>query len=592
MEIHSPAGILPTIPDDLTVPQFIFNFAHNTRPLRSQEIPWLIEDETGRKIFETEVRERTTALANGLWSKYALAEDDVVLLFSRNHVDYPIAIWAVHTLGGVISGANPDFSSNELLYQIEATKARLLIVHPEALETALSAAREANIPLNRIITFNRTGTHSNTSPEASQFATIDEVVEQGQRIPIGFKEHKLGKGEAKTKLAFLSFSSGTTGKPKAVAIPHYAPITNVIQLAVHHRVNQDYCPKEDQRFRAGDVAIGLLPLYHIYGLVINLHFMLYSAMSLVIIPKFNLLGTLDSIVRHRISHLVLVPPHIVLLCKHPAVKNYALHKYVRFVMSGAAPLSHEVNQQLFDLLPDAHIGQAYGMTETCTAVTMFPITSKRGASGSAGQLMPGCIARVVKQDGSLAGYNEPGELVIYTPSVATCYANNEKATKETFINGWIVTGDEVKIDRNGEVWVLDRLKEIMKVRGFQVAPAELEGCLLDHADVSNACVVGIPDDYSGEIPIAYIVLTAKAAERIKADPTGKASEETKKSIIKHVADNKVKYKHLAGGVEFVDVIPTSPSGKLLRRVLRERAREMHKQRESRIGHGTRMKAKL
>ncbi|KAG5651179.1 hypothetical protein H0H81_009586 [Sphagnurus paluster] len=201
---------------------------------------------------------------------------------------------------------------------------------------------------------------------------------------------------------------------------------------------------------------------------------------------------------------------------------------------------------------------------------MWPITQKRGNSGSAGQLLPGTIARAVKPDGSLAGYDEPGELYIKTPSVALGYANNAEATKETFIDGWVKTGDEVKIDKNGELWILDRLKEIMKVKGFQVAPAELEGCILDHEDVSSACVVGIPDDYSGEIPMAFVVLNADAAQRARGSHA--AAQKIKSSIIQHVAKNKVNYKHLAGGVEFVSVIPTSPSGKLLRRVLREEAK--------------------
>ncbi|KAG6844472.1 hypothetical protein H0H87_006696 [Tephrocybe sp. NHM501043] len=186
----------------------------------------------------------------------------------------------------------------------------------------------------------------------------------------------------------------------------------------------------------------------------------------------------------------------------------------------------------------------------------------------AGQLLPGTIARAVKSDGSLAGYGEAGELFIKTPSVALGYANNGEA--------WVRTGDEVKIDKNGELWILDRLKEIMKVKGFQVAPAELEGCILDHPDVAASCVVGIPNDYSGEVPMAFVVLTNNASRRVRQKPT--AAGEIKKSIIKHVADKKVNYKHLVGGVEFIPVIPTSPSGKLLRRVLREQAKTLNQTR--------------
>ncbi|KAF8158555.1 hypothetical protein B0H34DRAFT_709358 [Crassisporium funariophilum] len=572
MDIYSRGDALPLIPDNVTIPQFLFDTEHPARPSRQKEIPWLIEDDTGKKIGEHELRTRTHGLANALSSQYSIGEDDVVLLFSRNHVDYPVTIWAVHRLGGIISGANPDFTSNELLYQLQETKASVVIVHPESLSIALAAALQAGLSSNRIILFD---THKGISDDMyTRHETVSSLVECGLRNKVVYIERALDPGEGKTKLAFLSFSSGTTGRPKAVAIPHFALIANVIQIAVHNKVHQNYCDWNDQRYRPGDVAIGVLPFYHIYGLVINLHYILFCGMSLVVIPKFNFIEMLNSIVRHRITHLLLVPPQVVLLCKHTATKDYDLRQYIRLIMCGAAPLSHELNQQLFEMFPTAHIGQAYGMTETCTATTMWPISQKRGISGSSGQLLPGTIARIVKPDGTIAGYDEAGELVIKTPSVAAGYSNNKQATQETFIDGWVKTGDEVKIREDGEVIVLDRLKEIMKVKGFQVAPAELEGCLLDHPDVSNACVVGVPDDYSGEIPLAFVVLTADASAR--AGKSKDSTRDIKASIAKHVADNKVHYKHLAGGVEFVSVIPTSPSGKLLRRLLRDQAKALVK----------------
>ncbi|KDR82330.1 hypothetical protein GALMADRAFT_237577 [Galerina marginata CBS 339.88] len=571
MEIHSQGPHLPHIPDNVTIPQFLFDYKHEIRPTRLSETPWLIQDDTGRKFWEAELRNRTHGLASALHTKYNIREDDVVLLFSRNHVDYPVAIWAVHRLGGVISGTNPDFTSNELVYQLQATNASMIIIHPDCLQVALSATDEVGLPRERVVLFDS----KDISNEVyKNYETVGSLLEHGLRNKPSYTERSLAPGEGKTKLAFLSFSSGTTGRPKAVAIPHFALIANVIQIAAHNRVNEDYCNWEDRRYRPGDIAIGVLPLYHIYGLVINLHYILFCGMSLVVVPKFNFVEMLKSIVRHRIGHLLLVPPQVVLICKHPVVKNYDLHKYIRSIMCGAAPLSHELNHQLFEMFPNAHIGQAYGMTETCTATTMWSLTQKRGISGGSGQLLPGTVARVVRPDGSLAGFDEAGELIIKTPSVALGYLNNAQATKETFIDGWVRTGDEVKIGKDGEVVVLDRLKEIMKVKGFQVAPAELEGCLLDHEDVSNACVVGVPDDYSGEVPLAFVVLTAEAASR-----AGKGRDEAdgiKASIIKHVADNKISYKHLAGGVEFVSVIPTSPSGKLLRRVLRDEGKKLRK----------------
>lgn len=547
------------IPDDLTLSQFFLDSHHPRRPVRT-DAPWLIEDETGRRIGFEEIRARTFGFANGLMLRYGIKEEEVVLIFSPNHVDYPPAIWATHRLGGIVSGANPTYTAEELLHQIQAVNATLIIAHPSSLHTALDAARAARIPSDRVITFGES-----TQP------TVESIIQLGLRNEPAFVERRLKKGEGKTKVAFLNFSSGTTGKPKAVAIAHYAPIVNVIQIAQYTKVNENYAPWEEQRFRPSDIVAGVLPFFHIYGLVFSIYAVPFFGMSLVVIQKFGFTDFLRSIERHRITHLTLVPPQIVLLCKHPAVNNYDL-SVIRFLISGAAPLSAELVNQLMKVIPNAQIGQGYGLTETSTSLTMYSVDQKIGVPGSAGRLLPGVVARVVKPDGSLAGFNEPGELRVKTPSLALGYWNDEQATNETFVEGWLRTGDEVIIREDKEVFIVDRLKEIMKVRGFQVAPAELEGCILDHGDVADTCVVPIPDEYSGEVPLAFVVLRAFAANRVRNNP--READKVKASIMKHVADNKVAYKRLAGGVEFIDVIPKNPSGKLLRRVLRDQARQL------------------
>jgi len=317
--------------------------------------------------------------------------------------------------------------------------------------------------------------------------------------------------------------------------------------------------------------MALLPFYHIYGLVVVMHFAIFYGMSLVVIPKFNFVDMLKSIERHRINYIPIVPPIVVLLCKHPAVQDYDLSS-LRAMKSGAAPLSAEIIRRLSEVLPNMSIGQSYGMTETCTTVTFPQLEQKIGTPGSAGRLLPGIVARVIDPNGKLLGYNQPGQLVVRSPANALRYLNNEQATKETFVDGWIYTGDEVIINEDAELFVVDRIKELLKVRGFQVAPAELEGHLLDHPDVTDVCVVGLQDDYSGELPLAFVVPSPAALERMTKDPAEAAK--VKAAIVKHVADAKANYKHLAGGVEFIDAIPKNPSGKLLRRFLRDRAKEM------------------
>ncbi|KZV70955.1 amp dependent CoA ligase [Peniophora sp. CONT] len=554
-----------SIPDDLTLAQFTLDAHHPARAVHPRGVPWLVEDGTGRKVDLEEIRARVSGLANGL-SIQNIRDGDVICIFSPNHIDYPVAIWAIHRLGAVVSPANPSFTAEELHYQLVASDSRAIIAHPSALTTALEAAALAGIPANRVIVLEGR-VDENDAREGIRCS--DDLVALGLSQPPHFIERKLNPGEAKTKIAFLSFSSGTTGKPKAVAIPHIAPIANLLQMQAHYHNTDGSRPVAQRWHRPGDSTLACLPFFHIYGLLIVLHYSLFCGMTVVVVPKFEFVKFMDSIMKYKITHLYLVPPQVVLFCKHPAVPAYDF-SHVRAMMAGAAPVPAELTEQLRKVLPNASIGQGYGMTETSTSIAMVPPDQHIGVHGSAGRLIPGCRARIVKEDGSLAQVGEVGELYITGPSMALRYANNAEATKETFIDGWVRTGDEVYINADGDLFVVDRLKEIMKVRGFQVAPAELEGHLLKHPDVADCCVVGIPDDYSGEVPLAFVMLSQEAAKRAAS---GSAAS-IKTDIAKWVSDHKVAYKKLAGGVEFVDSIPKNPSGKLLRRVLRDKAKAM------------------
>ncbi|KAK0481631.1 amp dependent CoA ligase [Armillaria novae-zelandiae] len=555
MEFSGPA-LNVDIPN-LTVPQFILDSPHESRPHRKGDIPWFIEDGSGRTLCHAEVHQRTQGLANALSLRWNLSEHDVVCIFSPNHIYYPISIWAVHRVGGIITPANPSYTVEELIHQLQTANANAIIVYSAFLPTALEAARAVGIPKDRIVLIDDPGNHTHTS--------IESLMEYGNSKPINFTERRLSPGESKTKLAFLSFSSGTTGKAKAVEIPHRSIVANVLQSTAHMSGDRD----PHKRIMPGDVSLGVLPFFHIYGLIVTLHYMLFNGLSVVIIPKFNFKGLLRSINRYRITHLFVVPPQVVLLCKYPAIRDHDF-SHVKLLMCGAAPLSGDLYVQLAKVFPNAMIGQGYGLTETATSVVAMDSTKLHGTIGAAGQLLPGIVARVVKADGSLAREGEQGELIVTGPAMALRYRNNEEATRSTFVNGWVHTGDEVII-RNNEVFVVDRLKEMMKVRGFQVAPAELEGHLLLHSSVADCCVVPIPDDYSGELPMAFVVLEPGLRKQIGNDVI--LLIRSGSLYHQHVSDSKVKYKWLAGGVEFIDRIPKNPSGKILRRVLREQARK-------------------
>ncbi|KAF8332096.1 amp dependent CoA ligase [Cantharellus anzutake] len=582
--VQLPPGVLR---DDLTIPQFILDSQHPLRPQRGNNRPWLIDYPTGRQYDAEEVRNRVFGLSNSLYNAYGIRENDVVIIFSPNDIDFPIAVWAVHRVGAIASCSNPAYTEFELAHQVNETKASLIITHPGCFAATKAAAAKFNFPLDRIVVISppsrpfHTESHEFRSLKLSpseytidNFVTLDALIDKGltEYNVEGkvFPERRLAKGEAKTKLAFLSFSSGTTGKPKAVAISHYSLISNVIMTATYLRINDPTFPWEDRRMRDGDVSLGVLPMFHIYGLVVVLHYNIFFGLPLVVLPKYTFTDFLTSIVKYRITHLWIVPPQMVSLVKSPETKKYSL-RHVRMVMGGAAPISNDVEAKLRKILPNANVGQAYGMTETPATITMWPLEQNKGGTpGSAGRLLPGLKAKVVKSDGTLAGYGEPGELVVHGPSMALRYENNPKASAETFVDGWVHTGDEVLFHENGDMFIVDRIKEIIKVKGFQVAPAELEGHLLSHPAVSDAGVIGYPDEYSGELPMAFVVLHSSAARRALRTP--RDTERYKKEIAKHVSDHKVRYKWLDGGIEFVRTIPKNPSGKILRRVLRDQAK--------------------
>ncbi|KAJ7935443.1 amp dependent CoA ligase [Mycena leptocephala] len=534
-EFYGPPLDPGQVPDNLTIAQFMLEFQHPLRPAQGA-IPCLIEDATGRQVSLDELRDRTLGLSQALSEKYKIGENQVVMLCSPNHVDYPVAMWAPHYLGAIFTGANPSSTPAELVYQLKLTEATMIIAHSLTLETALKAAKLAGLPSDRVIILDL-----NPSLNVISAATlISDSISRGSK----FVKKQLGPAKGKRRSLHCVYHLGLQAcrklvgglleyhvlaliNVKAVAISHSAVIANLIQLSVQN-------PDVETLYRPGDAVLAVLPFFHIAGLVFNT--------TLVVVPKFDLIGMLESIVRHRMQHLMLVPPMAVALCKHPAVKKYDLSG-IKFFGSGAAPMTSELQDQLSQEWPQAQTGQAYGLTETAAILAMTPI-SRPCSSGSVGMLLPGVQARVVKSDGTLAGYNEPGELVVKTPSLALGYHKNQEASEETFTaDGWFRTGDEVKIAENGEVWITGRLKDLIKVKGFQVSPAELEGLILNHSDVSDTCVIGVPDENSGEVPRAFVVLTEAAAKKAKIDP-----KPIKASIQKLVADNKVKYKHLAGGL--------------------------------------------
>ncbi|UZP38117.1 hypothetical protein NXS19_005933 [Fusarium pseudograminearum] len=344
-------------------------------------------------------------------------------------------------------------------------------------------------------------------------------------------------------------------------ISHYNVIACTIMIHTYETVTRQQDGIDTQ------VALGLLPFSHIYGLVVIAHIAQYRGDEVIIMQRFQLDQLLACIQKFRIEQLSVVPPIIVqLLSSQDKCRKYDLSS-VRLVFSGAAPLGGETIQKLLEHYPKWRISQGYGLTEASPSV--FHTSEADAFLGSSGSLLPGVKVKIIDQHGNeVTKHETPGELYVQGPNVVLGYLHNEKANAETFVwhedGRWLRTGDEVLVRKsergNEHFFVVDRIKELIKVKGHQVAPAELEAHLLDHPYVADSAVIGIVDERAGEVPLAFIVKSREAS--------GVSDEDVVKAVHEHVEQHKARHKWLKGGVRVLDVIPKSPSGKILRRVLK------------------------
>lgn len=298
-----------------------------------------------------------------------------------------------------------------------------------------------------------------------------------------------------------------------------------------------------------------------------MHLPVLLNVEVLMLPSFTMESMLQAVVEHQITDLLLVPPIVIRLVHDSVTSQYDLSHITKFTC-GAAPLSGELLQKLQAKFPHTGFKQGYGMTESCSCIATHPMDKQSyGYANRAGTIVANTDVKIINVDsGRELGYNEPGEILARGPQVVMGYLNNEKATRETFDrDGWLHTGDVGYIDREGFITITDRIKEMIKVKGIGVSPAEIEDLLLGHAAVADAAVTPVPEDYSGERPKAYVV--------VKADPRKTLNEaalvELGRQIIQYVQERKVRHKWIVE-VEFVDEVPKSASGKILRRILRDK----------------------
>ncbi|KAI9374605.1 hypothetical protein BJX61DRAFT_532245 [Aspergillus egyptiacus] len=564
------AGTLPPIPDNIPISEFMLTEGHGRYPMDKARHPFTC-GLTGKTYSTLEVKDRVEYLSRALakelnWASNRGSEwDKTLAVFSLNTIDTLPLAWATHELGGIVSPANAAYSADELKHQLLDSKAKALFTCVSLLPIALEAASKAGLPRERIYLIDALP-HSGALP--AQYRTLSQLIEAGKSLP-KLEKMTWRAGEAARRTAFLCYSSGTSGLPKGVMISHRNVMANVLQIAAYEKAWRDTQRTPDGRYYT-DVSLGLLPQSHIYGLVVMCHAGPFRGDQVIILPKFELKTYMEAVQNFKISSLFVVPPIIITMLRNPDVCAQYDFSSAISLFTGAAPLGRETALDFQKAYPNVTIRQGYGLTETCTVVTSTRFEDV--VLGSSGSLLPGFEARIVTPEGQdITEYDTPGELWVRSPSVVLGYLNNEKATKETFSDGWMHTGDEAVVRKGPKgtehVYIVDRIKELIKVKGLQVAPAELEAHLLTHPAVADCAVIAIPDESAGEVPKAIVA---------KSPAAGSDDEATIRSIVKHVQDHKARHKWLKGGVRFVDVVPKSPSGKILRRLLRDQEAELRR----------------
>ncbi|MGH9929502.1 MAG: AMP-binding protein, partial [Pyrinomonadaceae bacterium] len=465
---------------------------------------------------------------------------EVFGILSPNVPEYAIVFHAVASLGGINSPVNPLYTEPEITHQLKDAGARFLVTVPQCFEKAAKAAHEAGI--EELFVFENTGESAGPNGSdpnnATPFSSLLESDGDFPAVVINPRED----------LVALPYSSGTTGLPKGVMLTHYNLVANLCQMD-----GLDY-------FTGDDTLICVLPLFHIYGLVVVLNMSLYQGATVVTVPRFELESFLQTLQTHNVTLAHLVPPIVLALSKHPVVDNYKLPK-LKTIFCGAAPLDESLTRACMERL-DCDIRQGYGMTETSPVTHSSPADPAQVKFGSVGVPAPNTECKVVDlETGEMLGPNKEGEVCVRGPQIMKGYLNRPDATAATIdVEQWLHTGDIGYADDDGHFYIVDRAKELIKYKGFQVPPAELEALLLTHPCVADAAVIPCSDVEAGEVPKAFVVLKGEATE---------------KELMKFVAERVAPHKKIRM-LEFTDKIPKSASGKILRRLLVQAERERKK----------------
>ncbi|XP_047152335.1 4-coumarate--CoA ligase-like 5 [Vigna umbellata] len=484
-----------------------------------------IDARTNLRVSYSELRRSTYSLASALFHGLEVRKGDVVFLLSPNSTLYSAICLAVLSVGAVLTTANPINTASEIAKQVRDSGAKLAISAPEELHKLVPTG----VPT--ILT---------CRSSAGRMLSVEELIEgchdssELPQVPV-----------AQSDTAAIFYSSGTTGISKGVVLTH-ANLISIMRLIFW---SADVSGSRD------DIFLAFIPMFHIYGFVFFGLGLLCAGITTVLMQKFDFQDMLDAIQKHKVNNVPAVPPVILALVKYSRKARCDLSS-VRRMGTGAAPLSKEVAQEFRKMFPWVELRQGYGLTESSGGATFF-VSDKdaKAHPDSCGKLIPTFSAKVIDTEtGKPLPPNKEGELWLKSPTIMKGYLGNLEATSSTIDSeGWLRTGDLSYIDDNGFVHIVERIKELIKHNGYQVAPAELESVLLSHPLIADAAVIPLEDEETGQIPMAYVVRAA-------------GSELSEDQIIQFVAGQVAPYKKVRK-VSFIDTIPKSAAGKILRKDL-------------------------
>ncbi|KAK0126538.1 hypothetical protein ONS95_008131 [Cadophora gregata] len=505
--------------------------------------PLFIDLTTSTRHTFTTLRHQSISLGTALLQNWCWKKGDILATFTPNSADISTVVLGTLWAGGVVCPLNNLYPVSELSSLLKSSRAKGLVTHVSCLDVALKAAKKVGLSRERIVVIGERDKKGNVEHLEDLMGSGRDM--ERQRVMLSPEED----------LAFLVYSSGTTGLPKGVMLTHRNIVANMLQAEVMDKGSSNW--KDDS-------MISFLPMFHIYGIAALIFIPLVRGVTMHIMQRFDLEQFLSSTQRLRVTIAYVVPPVVLLLAKHPLVNKYDLSSLTT-MHSAAAPLTQDLIHVIYKKLK-VPIKQSYGMSEASPGISTQRTEAWDSPPGSVGKLYPSMTLKVVSpstQDEVHAG--EEGELWIRGPNIFKGYHNNPTATSEALNSGWFRTGDIGYVDEGGNIFLTDRFKELIKYNGFQVAPAQLEGLLMGQPAVDDVAVIGVySKERATELPRAYVVL-AKGYER--EDHRSLAEQ-----IGKWVEERVAPYKRLRGGVRFVNEIPKSTAGKVLRRVLVEQAK--------------------